>query len=577
MKNSFNIDKRIEIISILSLIVFFFIINANIISYGLPFFPQEDEDAFLKGTISYISFITGIKRELSDPFFGPLINLIFTLKFLFINEVILNFTNFSVLKSKIYSDPSILILYGRYSSLLVSSFCLFVIYLIFKKLKISFIIYFPLIVSLTFSTLMIPLSLVNGKNSYYLLFFLLQLYFFLKYFYKIEKFGKSSYFILAFLGALAWGINYWSSIVSIYGILILHFKKFKFKNLYYFVNFILVFTLFGLLPSLLLEDNFFLDYFNRDNEIDLSYTNFIINNILEKFIFSIAIIFNTEKFTLIFLLLFLFCLFTKFKDKKIILILSLLILEPIIILAISGDEVVPELRYFSGSVCLIFIISALIVKNISEYNSKVILVLFTIINLGIIFEKTSTYIKINNLIASNHSFHSFFSKNKKINSETLYLIPSLDARKSLKNLYLYKTLHEKGLIQNKLFEKDNYNFILKKIEIQKNTNDEFKNKETLDLNVLNINLFAIKNFDDFFEEVKKEYKYVSIQENSFESFELYNYIKIKFDIAETLFNNEYVLYNNGLRDIVKFLYNGGSAKKMKNFILGNNYSLYKLN
>ena len=87
MKNSFNIDKRIEIISILSLIVFFFIINANIISYGLPFFPQEDEDAFLKGTISYISFITGIKRELSDPFFGPLINLIFTLKFLFTNPL----------------------------------------------------------------------------------------------------------------------------------------------------------------------------------------------------------------------------------------------------------------------------------------------------------------------------------------------------------------------------------------------------------------------------------------------------------------------------------------------------------
>ena len=32
----------------------------------------------------------------------------------------------------------------------------------------------------------------------------------------------------------------------------------------------------------------------------------------------------------------------------------------------------------------------------------------------------------------------------------------------------------------------------------------------------------------FFEEVRKDYKYVSIQENGFESFELYNYIKTKF-------------------------------------------------
>ena len=191
MKNILYNLKKIEIILILSLIGLFFIINANIINYGLPFFQQEDETTFLKGTISYLSFITGIKRELTDPFFGPLINLIFTLIFLFFNEVILNFTSFSNLKLKIYSDPSILIFYGRYCSLLATSFCLFILYLIFKKLKINFIIYFPLIVSLAFSTFMLPLSLFNGKNSYYLLFFLLQLYFFIKYYFKIEKFEKN--------------------------------------------------------------------------------------------------------------------------------------------------------------------------------------------------------------------------------------------------------------------------------------------------------------------------------------------------------------------------------------------------
>ena len=570
--------KKIKIILILSLIGLFFIINANIINYGLPFFQQEDETTFLKGTISYLSFITGIKRELTDPFFGPLINLIFTLIFLFFNEVVLNFTSFSNLKLKIYSDPSILIFYGRYCSLLATSFCLFILYLIFKKLKINFIIYFPIIVSLAFSTFMLPLSLFNGKNSYYLLFFLLQLYFFIKYYFKIEKFEKKSYLILSFLGALAWGINYWSSIVSIYGILILHFKKFKFKNLQNFVNFILVFFLIGLLPSFFLGDIFFLDYFIRTNGTEGAYSNLIFNDIYEKFKLSFSIIFNSEKILFIFLILFIFCLFSKLKNRKIILILSLLFIEPIIILAIGGYEIIPQLRYFSGSICLIFILSALIVKDILEFkNSKVVLVLFIIINLYIVLEKGITYIKVNNLVTANHSFINFFDNNKNNNSQTLHLISGLDTRKNLKNLILYKKLHENGIIQNKLFEKDNYNFILKKIEIEKDINLELKNKKTLNLNVFSINLFNIKNFDIFFEEVRKDYKYVSIQENGFESFELYNYIKTNFDIVSANSNKKNRFYNDGLRDVIKFLYNGGAVKQLDNFVLGNNYSLYKLN
>ena len=76
--------KKIEIILVISLVVLFFLTNANIINYGLPFFQQEDEGAFLKSTISFISFITGIKSEMSDPFFGSLLNLLLTLKLLFL-------------------------------------------------------------------------------------------------------------------------------------------------------------------------------------------------------------------------------------------------------------------------------------------------------------------------------------------------------------------------------------------------------------------------------------------------------------------------------------------------------------
>ena len=77
--------------------------------------------------------------------------------------------------------------------------------------------------------------------------------------------------------------------------------------------------------------------------------------------------------------------------------------------------------------------------------------------------------------------------------------------------------------------------------------------------------------------MRKDYKYVSIQENGFESFELYNYIKTNFDIVSANSNKKNRFYNDGLRDVIKFLYNGGAVKQLDNFVLGNNYSLYKLN
>ena len=46
MKNKFNNFNKVEILLILSLIVLFFFINSNILSYGLPFFQQADENAF---------------------------------------------------------------------------------------------------------------------------------------------------------------------------------------------------------------------------------------------------------------------------------------------------------------------------------------------------------------------------------------------------------------------------------------------------------------------------------------------------------------------------------------------------
>ena len=143
----------------------------------------------------------------------------------------------------------------------------------------------------------------------------------------------------------------------------LHFKKFQFENTYYFINFALIFILFGFIPSFFLEDFFFLDYF-KTQQVGSFDIVFFFTNFFEKFLLSLKIILSTEIFVLIFLTLFLFNLINKSKNKKLVIILFFLILEPLIILAISGEEIEPEIRYFSGSICLIFILTAVIVQDL---------------------------------------------------------------------------------------------------------------------------------------------------------------------------------------------------------------------
>jgi len=575
--------KKIDGILVILLAIFFFVSRSSYIDFGLPFIQQEDEGVFLKSTLSFINIISGLKSDLNDPVIAPFFNLLFTLIILFLNEFIINSIPLAEIKQKLYNDPSILIICGRYISLTITSICIIILHLIFKKLKINFFIYFPLLISIAFSVFTLPISLVNGKNSYYLFFFLIQLYFLIKYYLKSEKFNKNSYLIFSILAALAWGVNYWSCIVSIYGVLILHYKKFKLTNFKYLFYFLLFFVIFGLLPNMFGRE-IFLDFFRTDSQFDKFSVSIYLDNIFEKMIFSLQIVLSTEKLIFIYPLLFIFYLFKKLKNKNIIILLSILFVEPILIIALAA-QVIPELRYFSGIICLIFILSALVVKDLSDYyKSKLIIIIFAAINTFIIFEKTITYDKLTNILISDHTFTNYFEKNKITNSNTLYLIPNLDIRKNLKNLNLYKNLHEKEIIKNKIFEKDNYNSILRKIEIEKNSNINLKNEKLLDLHVFNMVLFDIKSYKALLNEVEKKYQFISIQESNFESnkiysdyFDLYNYVKSNYSKVNQNYNGEELRYNNSFRDIMKYLYKGGNIKKLDKLVLGNNYSLYKLN
>ena len=70
---------------IFSIPICFFLFNLNDLKFGLPLFLDEDESAFMKSTLSYLSYLTGIKPDIIDPIYAPLFNLLFILKLIFFN------------------------------------------------------------------------------------------------------------------------------------------------------------------------------------------------------------------------------------------------------------------------------------------------------------------------------------------------------------------------------------------------------------------------------------------------------------------------------------------------------------
>ena len=75
--------KHLDLLFIIILIVIFFIYRLDLISYGLPFFVNNDETAFQGSTLSSLSFITGYFELNYNPIYAPLINLVLILKSIF--------------------------------------------------------------------------------------------------------------------------------------------------------------------------------------------------------------------------------------------------------------------------------------------------------------------------------------------------------------------------------------------------------------------------------------------------------------------------------------------------------------
>ena len=569
------------------LIIIFFTINFDRISYGLPYFLNLDENEFLYSNLLFLNFITGLNAGSSNPIYAPLISIILILKSIFFNEFIINSLNFNEIKSKIYFNPELFIYYGRIASLITSSLSIFFLYLIFKKLKINFIIYSVLLVTFTSSLVALDNANVFGKSSYFLLFFLIQLYFLIKYLLKIKNFNLRSYIIFALLGAVAWGINYWPAFISIYSILFLHIQKFRFSKIKYLLLFFLIFILFGPIIDYLFLGREILNHIFTESIYEIEYN--IFNRIIKNFFEGFKILYFSEKnFILLLVLTPFFLINKKLKYKKEFLIISFLIFEPIIVFGIAQGAT-PQLRYFVGSICVILILVSLIFNEFYKTNLKYLILIFFVSNFYFIYKNINLNKEINQ-IAKNHSFYDFNESIKsKDHSKILYLM-DLSFQESLDQNSLYLELYENNLIKKGPLQKEFLKRIENKIENINNTKNIIIQNPSLKENIVyfNYSFFQINDLNNFFDIIKSKFDYVVIEESpvfylSDQNIqkEIKDYVKNNFLLEEIQFKENKIFINN-YRSLIHYHLNVLNAYDELNYdnklekVYGQNYSLYRI-
>ena len=582
--------KRLDLLFIIILIVIFFIYHLNLISYGLPFFVNNDETAFQGSTLSSLGFITGYFELNYNPIYAPLINLALILKSIFINELLINSLSLDQIKSKIYFNPELFLFYGRIASLTITSLSIFILYLIFRKLKINFLIYSILLITFSTSVVMLNVSTIMGKNSSYLLIYLIQIYFTIKYLIKINKFDYGSYFIFGFLASIAWGINYWSAFISIYAVFFLHYKKFKLSKIHYMLSFFIIFIIFGPIINIFFVNQLPFEFISATQGFMLE-ANLFIKSFTKDVLKSLQIIyFNEKNFLLLGIITPFFFLNKSTNFKKELLIISFLIFAPIFLFGVS-DKVIPQLRYFAGISCVILILTAIILNEFYRLNFKYLSIFLLAFNFYFIYENIKQNNKINDVVSKNHSFYDFNKNIKKDKSKILYLV-NLNFQESLNQNLYYLKLYNNNLIKRSESTKKFLNNIKQKIQkIENTTNIKIDNKDLKkNLIYFNYSYFPIENLENFFDFIKQDFEYVVIEESrafylddrTIQS-EIKSYVKKKFLLDHILFKVDKIFlrsqqtvihyYTNSL---IRLEFAENIDKDNLDVIYGTNYSLYKL-
>jgi hypothetical protein len=585
--------RYIELIFVLVVIVLFFKYRSNEISYGLPYFWNRDETPFQGSVLSSLSILTGYFEKNYNPFYTSLFNLIIILKSIFINEFLINSLNLEQIKSKIYFNTELFLYYGRLASVITASVSIFCLYLIFKKLKINPIILITLIITFSTSVVLLNVSTIFSKNSSYLLIYLVQLYFLIKFQIKIEKFEFKSYIIFGILASLAWGVNYWPAFVSIYAVFSLHIVKYKLSKINYLIFFLIFFLIFGPIVNSFYTDLSPLSWFIPQNEF-LESNSFSISLFLKSALNDIYVgfrmLFLTEKNSLLLFIIAPFFLMNKYIGfKKEFLIIFFLIFEPIILISLS-EHVLPQVRYFGGINSVVLILIAIVFNEFIKLNYKYFIVIFLIFNFYVINNNIQKYNEINNLLSKNHSFLNF-NKNIEVKHSKVFYLVDLSFQESLNQNEYYIKLYHNDLIKKDNSSKKFYNHIKKKIKKIKNTDEILINDLNLkkDLIYFNYSINKIENLKSFFEFVKKDFDYVVIEESRpFHLHDAQTQKKIKSYIKENhilkkIFFNKEKIYLKSQQDVISYYantltrYNYVENIDNKDLepVFGVNYGLYK--
>jgi hypothetical protein len=454
-----KISKKIFLFSILT-IVFFLIGLYSQISYGLPFFQNGDENAFLKSTLYFFGFFTHANQNLIDPITTPLLNFLISgfLSFIynlsFINLPLSDFQNF------IYLNPDKFFLFSRISSLIVSSLSLFVIFLILKKLKINQIFFNLSFFSIAASPIFLDIGIVAGKNAYLLFFYMVQTYFFLKYINKIEKFSLKSYFIFGILGAIAWGINYWGALPSIYAVFFLHYQKNGFKKVKYIYLFLSIFFVAGFLPNFILSESNILQHLFDSSIIDTDHEKYPNKNriviFFQEIYQSIIMIIQTEIPLVISVIIMFFLFFFLIKRKiinsndeiKIIFTFCFFIFEPILLFAVA-EWAYPQFRYFGPSIVIlnllfVYLINFVFENLTSTKTKKILKISFLIIISLTIFLKLNVHYNFKTTIDKN--FNQFRVLDSFENEKTIFMFSNMLLRENEKMVNIYSRLQKDRII-----------------------------------------------------------------------------------------------------------------------------------
>ena len=588
-----KIHKHLDKLTVFVIIIIFYLYNLNRINYGLPFFINLDEINFQYSSLSYLHFITGYGSTPGDPFLAPLLNLILILKYIFFNELILNYLGPEQIKSKIYFNPELFIFYGRVASLTISSLSILILYLIFKKLKINFFIYSTLLFVFSSSLILVDISIVNGKNSYYLLFFLIQLYFFIKYLFKIQKFKISSYILFAILGSIAWGINIWPAFISIYAVLILHSEKFKFNKINYLLLFFIIFLIFGPLVNFIYSDDVIIRHImGEETEIPFE-INIFFKDLIVDILSGLKIMFKSEyNFFLLLCFVPIYLLKKDTKNKKQFLIIFFILFEPLIIFGLAQGTV-PQLRYFAGSLCVVLILISIITNELNKFKLKYLILVFFISNYFFIYNNLKDNFEFNKIISEKHSFYKFNESIDKIDKSKILYLVDLGFQENLKQNLLYLELYNNNIIKNSTRSNAFINRIKYKIKKINNTkNIIIKNKPLKNLVYYNYTFAEIADLKLFFDYIKKEYDYIVIEDSDdvfylssiSQQVKIKNYVKKNFQLEQTQFSDDKIFLRS-IRSVINYYGGVLNAYDLIEFetadynlekIYGNNYSLFKL-